>query len=92
MAFWHGIIGVTRCCGGLRRFLIARARGRTAIELERERNRATATVIRLLPPDSELLEYEPEGRLRIIRMSGSAATPPIQIAETLPRSSGEHDR
>ena len=62
-----GLAGITRCSGGLWRFLIARAKGRTAVELERERNRATAEVIQLLPSDCELLEYEPEGRLRVIR-------------------------
>ena len=95
MVFWRditGITGMTRCCGGLWRFLIVRARGRTAIELERERNRATAEVIRLLPGDCELLEYERDGRLRVIRRSGLPATAPAVIGDHLPMASGELDR
>jgi len=92
MAFWHGIIGATRYCSGLWQFLIVRTKGRTAIELERERNRATAAVIQLLPPHSELLEYEPQGRLRVIRISGWAASAPTVAGETLPGASGELDR
>lgn len=89
MVFWRditGMTGMTRCCGGLWRFLIVRTRGRTAVELERERNRATAEVIRLLPRDCELLEYEREGRLRVIRRSGPATTAPTVIGEQLPRA------
>lgn len=74
---WPGIAGVaagvTRRCG-LWRFLIARAEGRTAVALERERNRATIEVIRLLPGGCELLEYEPGGRLRVIRPHPPAIT------------------
>ena len=73
MALWGsiaGLVGVTRRCGGLWKFMITRASGRTAVELERERNRATAEVIRLLPGDCEFLEYEPKGRLRVIRRPG----------------------
>jgi hypothetical protein len=95
VAFWHGITGITSItqrCGGLWRFLIVRARGRTAIELERERNRATATAIQLLPSDADLLEYEPEGRLRVIRKRGPATTTPTVIGEVLPGPSGELDR
>jgi hypothetical protein len=89
---WHGIAGIagmTRRCGGLWRFLIARAEGRTAIALERERNRATAEAIRLLPGDCELLEYEREGRLRVIRKSGR---PAVIAGETLPDLGGELNR
>lgn len=64
MAFRSAAYG----CGGLWRFLIARIRGRTAVQLERERNGATRAVIGLLPPGGELLEYEPCGRLRVIRI------------------------
>jgi len=64
------IAGVTRRCGGLWRFLIAREEGRTAIELERERNRATAEALRLVSGGCELLEFERDGRLRVIRGSG----------------------
>ena len=52
---------VTRRCSGLWRFLVVRTKGRVAVELEQERNRATAEVIRLLPENCELLEYEPAG-------------------------------
>ena len=95
MVLWRGITGITgitRCCDGLWRFLIARTKGRVAIELERERNRATADVIRLLPGDCELLEYEPEGRLRVIRRSGPEATISALTGETLLSPSGELDR
>jgi hypothetical protein len=95
MALWGsiaGLAGITRCCGGLWRFLIVRAKGRTAVELERERNRATAEVIRLLPGGCELLEYEPKGRLRVIRRSGSAIMASTMTGETLPGPSGELDR
>lgn len=64
------IAGVARRCGGLWSFLIARVEGRTAIELERERNRATAEALRLVSGDCELLEFERDGRLRVIRRSG----------------------
>ena len=87
MVFWHsitGIAGVPRRCGGLWRYLIVRAKGRTAVELERERNRATAEALRLLPTNCELLEYEREGRLRVIRKSGPMTTTPILTGETLP--------
>jgi hypothetical protein len=70
MVVWCGITGIARCWEGLWRFLTVRAKGRTAVELERERNRATAEVIRLLPRDCEVLEYEPNGRLRVIRRVG----------------------
>ena len=89
---WCGITGITRCFGGFWRFLIVRAKGRTAIDLERERNRATAEALRLLPGDCELLEYEPDGRLRVIRRSGLAAPVPAVIGETFSMSSGELDR
>jgi hypothetical protein len=64
------IAGVARRCGGFWRFLIAREEGRTAIELERERNRATAEALRLVPGGCELLEFERDGRLRVIRRPG----------------------
>jgi hypothetical protein len=96
MALWSsiaGLAGMTRRCGGLWRFLIVRAKGRIVVELERERNRATAEVIQLLPDDCELLEYEPKGRLRVIRRSGPRpATASTVTGEVLPRPSGELDR
>jgi hypothetical protein len=67
----------TRCCGGLWRYLIVRAKGRTAVELERERNRATAEVIGLLAGGDEFLEYEPGGRLRVIRRCGPRTAPTV---------------
>lgn len=81
-----GIAGMTRRCGGLWRFLIARAEGRTAVELERERNRATAEVLQVLPSGCELLEYEREGRLRVIRWP---ARPVVIAGEVLPDPDGE---
>ena len=70
-----GIAGMTRRCGGLWRFLIAREEGRTAIELERERNRATAEALRLVSGGCELVEFEPDGRLRVIRRPGQPIAP-----------------
>jgi hypothetical protein len=92
MVFWHGITGVPRRCGGLWGFLITWAKGRTAVELERERNRATAEALQLLPHNCELLEYERDGRLRMIRKSGPSTTAPTVTGETLPRLNGELDR
>jgi hypothetical protein len=92
MAWWNGAVGVlgmVRRCGGLWTFLIVRARGRTQVELERERNRATAEVIQLLPGDCELLEFEPEGRLRVIRRSGPVQPARSVSGEALPGPDGE---
>jgi hypothetical protein len=83
-----GIAGMTRRCG-LWRYLIARTEGRTAIELERERNRATAEALQLLPSDCELLEYEREGRLRVVRRRGR---PVVVPGEVLPGPRGELDQ
>ena len=86
-----GISGITRWCGGLWRYLSIRAQGRTAVELERERNRATAEVIHLLPEGYELLECEREGRLRVIRRSTPAEG--LVVADSkLPGPGGELDR
>jgi hypothetical protein len=68
MEYLRRIADATRCFGGLWKYLIARTSGRTAIELERERNRATEAVLQLLPAGAEMLEYEHDGRLRVIRM------------------------
>lgn len=87
-----GLAGIRRCCGGLWTFLIVRANGRTEVELERERNRATAEVIQLIPAGCELLEYEPRGRLRVIRKSGAAASETAVTNETLPGSGAELGR
>jgi hypothetical protein len=81
------LAGITRRCSGLWRFLIVRAQGRVAVELERERNRATAEVIQLLPDNCELLEYEPRGRLRVIRKPGPAVAAPAVAGEVLPSQS-----
>jgi hypothetical protein len=78
------IAGVTRRCGGLWRFLVAREEGRTAIELERERNRATAEALRLVAEGCELLEFEREGRLRVIRRPGQ----PTAVAGGAPGDPG----
>ncbi|MFE3687798.1 hypothetical protein ACFXPM_31850 [Streptomyces sp. NPDC059095] len=66
--------GISRRCGGLWTFLTERANARKEIELERERNLATATVIPLLPPGTDLFESEPNGRTRVIRMAPVAST------------------
>lgn len=91
MALWPGITGITRCCGGLWRVWMARINGRTAIELERERNRATAAAIGLLPPGAELLESETGGRLRVIRMP-APAPPPLIVMHDPPPGPGELHR
>lgn len=83
---WPSIAGIARCGGGLWRYLIARTESRAAIELERERNRATAEALQMLPGDCELLEYEREGRLRVIRRSGR---PGVPAGEVLPNRGGE---
>jgi hypothetical protein len=67
-----------RCLGGLWGYLIARDRGRIAIELEHERNKATQTAIQALPAGAELMEYELGGRLRVIRIP--AADPRSVVA------------
>jgi len=77
------------CAGAACRILIEWVKGRTAAALERERNNATAELIRLMPPGTELLEYEPGGRLRIIRMPGPAAARPALAGERLPGPDGE---
>jgi hypothetical protein len=75
-----GISGIARRYGGMWRYLIVRAESRKAVELERERNRATVEALQLLPDGCELLEYEREGRLRVIRRTactdGSAVADP----------------
>jgi hypothetical protein len=81
------LAGITRRCSGLWRFLVVRAQGRVAVELERERNRATAEVIQLLPDNCELLEYEPMGRLRIIRKLRPTMATPTVAGEMLPGQS-----
>jgi hypothetical protein len=81
--------GIAGRCGGLWRYLIVRAQGRTALELERERNRATMSALRLLPDCCELLEYESEGRLRIIRRTGPAARSGVAGVEWQPERGGE---
>jgi hypothetical protein len=92
---WSGIDGIhgrTRLCAGLWNFMIVRVKERTAVELERERNRATGAAIQLLPRDCELLEYEPEGRLRVIRRVGLATIPPTTVGERLPGAGDELNR
>jgi len=92
---WYGatrLTGITRSCGGLWRFLIARVKGRTAVELERERNLATARAITLLPPGAELLENEPCGRLRVIRIPAGHPTRSPAARELPPGQDGELTR
>ena len=83
------LAGVTRRCSGLWRFLIAREEGRRAVELERERNRATAEALRLVAGGCELLEFEREGRLRVIRRQGQ---PTAVTGETTGNSGGDFGR
>jgi len=64
-------------CSGMWSYLTARANGRTAVELERQRNLGTAEAIKALPPGAELVENEPNGRLRVIRMPDRQQRPPI---------------
>jgi hypothetical protein len=80
---WHAALGVTRNCAGLWQYLAERVRGRTAVRLEQERNQATAAVLGVLPPGGELLEYEPQGRLRIIRLPGPSALTAILDTQTM---------
>ncbi|MGW9185985.1 hypothetical protein [Streptomyces rubiginosohelvolus] len=64
---------ILRRCGGLWTYLTERVNARKEVELERERNSATAAVIPLLPPGSDLFETEPNGRTRVIRMAPAAS-------------------
>ncbi|MFJ2407457.1 hypothetical protein ACIOUE_39915 [Streptomyces xanthochromogenes] len=66
--------GILRRCGSLWTFLTERVNARKEVELERERNLATAMVIPLLPPGTDLLETEPNGRTRVIRMAPVIST------------------
>ena len=88
MVVTFGLGAVGRCCSGLWRFLAARVDGRMAVELERqryqgtvelerERNIGTMQVIALLPPGAELLESEPAGRLRVVRIAPALPFPPL---------------
>ncbi|MEU2485016.1 hypothetical protein ABZ593_10485 [Streptomyces sp. NPDC012617] len=67
--------GVLRRCGGLWTYLTERVKARKEVELERERNSATAAVIPLLPPGTDLFETEPNGRTRVIRMAPATSAP-----------------
>ena len=84
-----GVAGVVRRCGGLWRYLIVRAQGRTAVELEMERNRATSEALRSLPGDCELLEFERDGRLRVIRRAGPSLAGPGGTGGPLSGQGGE---
>jgi hypothetical protein len=74
-----GFTSVARFCSGLWGYLTARAHGHTAVALERERNHATAEAIKALPPGAELVEHEPSGRLRVIRMPQTSDSFPAVI-------------
>jgi len=89
MGYLRHTAGATRYFGGLWKYLAARASGRTAIELERERNRATAAAIQLLPAGAEMMEYEREGRFRVIRMPKAGDPPPVVITDIRSRTNGE---
>lgn len=100
MVIRFGFGAASRCLSGLWAFLIARVHGRTvlalaqerhqvAVQLERERNKATAQAIELLPPGAELLEREPTGRLRIIRMPPAIAGSAPQVRRPEAGTTGE---
>ncbi|MEU6379246.1 hypothetical protein [Streptomyces sp. NPDC046909] len=55
--------------GGFWEYMTERAKNRTAIELERQRNAATANVIPMLKPGVDFLETEEGGRTRVIRIA-----------------------
>ncbi|MFI6644580.1 hypothetical protein [Streptomyces sp. NPDC050504] len=55
--------------GGFWEYMSERTKSRTAIELERERNAATANVIPMLKPGVDFMESEEGGRTRVIRVS-----------------------
>ncbi|MEU9341817.1 hypothetical protein AB0D74_11420 [Streptomyces sp. NPDC048278] len=81
---------VVRSCGGLWHYLTERVRARTAVELERERNSATANVIMLLPSDAELKEWDtPHGRHREIRMALRPMGTPTVVTFTRDDVTGE---
>ncbi|MFI6573999.1 hypothetical protein [Nocardia fluminea] len=69
----------TRCVrllgGGLWAHLNVRVQSKTALEIERERNRATAEDIRVLPHGAKLIETEVGGRTRVIVMPEPVAGP-----------------
>ncbi|MFI1953114.1 hypothetical protein ACH437_14895 [Streptomyces xinghaiensis] len=62
------VMSLFRRDGGLWGYLTERTKSRTAIELERERNAATANVLPLLQPGTDFMETEKGGRTRVIRM------------------------
>jgi hypothetical protein len=87
LEFWFR--GFARGCTGVWGFLTARVCARTAVELERERNAGTRSVLRLLPPGGELVEYERSGRLRVIRMPDHPVIPPATVRDVKPEPPGE---
>lgn len=80
--------GIARGCSGLWAFLTARTRGRARVDLERERNRGTAQAIRLLPPGAELVEGDPSGWRRAIRMPDTQPARPPVICQNETEPSG----
>jgi hypothetical protein len=86
------VANAARCLGGLWRYLIARDDRRAATELEYERNRATQAAIAALPAGAELMEYEPGGRLRVIRISAVTSPQIALIADTFPQLDGDLPR
>ncbi|MGF0320907.1 hypothetical protein [Nocardia fluminea] len=67
---WARLLG-----GGLWSHLNVRVQSKTALEIERERNRATAEDIRVLPHGAKLFETEVGGRTRVIVMPEPVAGP-----------------
>jgi hypothetical protein len=70
-------LGARDNCGGLWRFLTARAQAKASLQRQLAQDGATAAALHLLPHGASLLEIEADGRLRLIRMpplSGSELT------------------
>ncbi|WP_055529540.1 hypothetical protein [Streptomyces graminilatus] len=89
MELWTMATGLfRRGGGGFWAYMTERTKNRTAVELERERNAATANVIPLLAPGTDFMESEDGGRTRVIR---TAPQPPsadsreaVDTADTIP--------
>ncbi len=86
MGLWRTLAGsLLHRGGGFWSYMTERTKSRTAIELERERNAATANVIPLLPPGIDFMESEDGGRTRVIRTAPQ--TSPDSTTEAPPTPS-----
>lgn len=78
MTFDFGLGGITRLGTGLWDYLTEKAKGRAAVALEREWNVGTVETIKALSRGGgEVVDYDPNGRFRMIRRSGSQRHSPI---------------